>query len=203
LAVGRKYERDIDMLLAEEFSVSPAFAAWFLTNTRFSGVAARVLDVYVSKSDSTGESDLVIVFEEVNGNSRFALLIEDKIDAPLQPEQAARYQQRGQAESLRGDYGAYETILCSPKSYPADQLKTELFDRFVSYEAISQFLNDHDQTPHGAYRAQFISSATSRTVNAWYKIDDDVTNAFWAAAYNMATREFPILEMKELRPLSS
>jgi hypothetical protein len=90
LAVGRKYERDIDMLLAEEFSVSPAFAAWFLTNTRFSGVAARVLDVYVSKSDSTGESDLVIVFEEVNGNSRFALLIEDKIDAPLQFERRLR-----------------------------------------------------------------------------------------------------------------
>lgn len=89
MAAYRKYERDIDILLAEEFTVSPAFAAWFLAHTRFSDANAQVLDVYVSRSDSTGESDLVVVFEEIGGDSRFALLIEDKIDAPLQPEQEA------------------------------------------------------------------------------------------------------------------
>jgi hypothetical protein len=43
-------------------------------------VEANVLDVYASRSDVTGESDLVVVFD--GEDSRFALLIEDKIDAP-------------------------------------------------------------------------------------------------------------------------
>jgi hypothetical protein len=42
MAVDRKYERDIDLLLAEEFAVSDTFATWFLNQTRFAGKRARV-----------------------------------------------------------------------------------------------------------------------------------------------------------------
>src|ERR1035441_7338347 len=106
MAVERKYERDIDILLAEEFAVSPAFASWFLGHTKnFAGTEANVWDVYVSKSDATGESDLVVVFDKASGDSRFALLIEDKIDAPLQPEQERRYRLRS-AESRVGKVGS-------------------------------------------------------------------------------------------------
>ena len=58
------YERDIDLLLAEELVVSPTFADWFITKTCFADRAATVVDVFVSRSDATGESDLVAVFEE-------------------------------------------------------------------------------------------------------------------------------------------
>ena len=62
LIIARKYERDIDLLLAEEFAVSPSFATWFLAQTRtFKGKQARVIKVEVSRSDTTGESDLVVV----------------------------------------------------------------------------------------------------------------------------------------------
>ena len=36
MAIMRKLERDIDILLAEEFSVCPAFADWFLSKSKFS-----------------------------------------------------------------------------------------------------------------------------------------------------------------------
>src|ERR1035441_6381212 len=141
MAVERKYERDIDILLAEEFAVSPAFAAWFLEHTKkFVGMEANVLGVYVSRSDATGESDLVVVFDKSTGDSRFALLIEDKIDAPLQPEQERRYRLRAEAEILRGDYSDYEVILCSPDTYRATHPEAASFDSFVSYEAIASFL---------------------------------------------------------------
>jgi hypothetical protein len=83
----RFYERDMDILLAEELQVSPAFANWFLSATNCANCkAGKVLEVAVSKSDNLGESDLVVLFESVDSKSRFALFIEDKIDAPLQPE---------------------------------------------------------------------------------------------------------------------
>jgi hypothetical protein len=197
LAVERKYERDIDLLLAEEFAVSPAFAAWFLTYTGFAAANARVVDVYVSKSDNGGESDLVVVFEDAADGSRFALLIEDKIDAPFQPDQEARYRLRGQAAVSRGEYIAYEVILCSPATYPMTQPKGAELDRLISYESISEFLKTHDDTPRGAYRANFVATAASRNANTWVRTVDEATNAFWQRAYEMATREFPILEMKE------
>lgn len=198
MAVERKYERDIDLLLAEEFATSPAFANWFSAHTKFSSIDVVFSDVYVSKSDNTGESDLVVVFEEARGNQRVALLIEDKIDAPLQPEQLKRYRLRGQAEVSRGDYNDFEIILCAPEAYRHAHPELVEFKPFVSYEAISEFLEKHDPSARGKYRANFIATAAKRNANTWIRIDDAATNAFWNAAYEIATREFPILEMKPL-----
>jgi hypothetical protein len=200
MAVERKYERDIDILLAEEFAVSPAFANWFLGHTKsFAGTEANVWDVYVSRSDATGESDLVVVFDKAGGDSRFALLIEDKIDAPLQPEQEARYRIRAEAEALRGDYSEYEVILCSPETYRATHPEVASFDSFVSYEAIASFLKSRDPDDRrGIYRSNLMATAAQRSSNTWTRVDDAVTNAFWNAAYEIATKEFPDLEMKPL-----
>ena len=49
--MDRKYERDIDLLLAEEFKVSPEFAAWFVEQTKLKGESAKVVEVAVSRSD--------------------------------------------------------------------------------------------------------------------------------------------------------
>lgn len=198
MAVDRKYERDIDLLLAEEFVVSPAFATWFLNQTRFAGVAAGVVDVFVSRSDVAGESDLVVVFEETGASRRFALLIEDKIDAPLQPDQEPRYRLRAQRELDRGDYQDFEVLLCAPKGYAKTHPDVAGFDHNVSYEANAAFLKESDLSPRGRYRSNFIETAAMRNANSWTRVSDDATNAFWSAAYRMATREFPILELKPL-----
>jgi hypothetical protein len=105
---------------------------------------------------------------------------------------------RAQAESARGDYSDFEVILCSPEAYPAAQPKAASFDQFVSYEAIGNFLKGHDSSARGQYRAKFVATAASKSINTWVKIDDEVTNAFWRAAYDIASRDFPVLEMKEL-----
>jgi len=200
MAVERKYERDIDLLLAEEFSVSAPFATWFLGQTKsFKGIDAQVLDVYVSRSDSTGESDLVVVFERQVVGTRFALHIEDKIDAPLQPEQEARYRLRGETEVLRGDYSEFEVVLCSPASYPDLHTETSTFDSFVAFEAISTYLKSKDsEDPRARYRANFVATAAMKNANTWTRQDDTLTNAFWKSAYQIAVDEFPDLEMKPL-----
>ena len=96
MPVERKYERDVDLLLAEEFAVNPEFAERFKALTKFAGATAKISDFWVSKSNSMGESDLIAVYQRPDGN-RFALLIEDKVDANLQQDQAERYRMRGNA----------------------------------------------------------------------------------------------------------
>jgi hypothetical protein len=198
MTIARKYERDIDLLLAEEFAVSPSFATWFLKQTRdFNGVQARVVDVGVSRSDTTGESDLVVVFEDQNGHN-FALHIEDKIDAPLQPEQESRYRLRAQTTINQGVYSAFEVVLCCPKAYPLTHAESSRFDSCVHYEAISAFLKlQGENASRSAYRAEFVATAAKRSSPYGGRTDDPVTNMFWRAAYDIAVRDFPDLEMQE------
>ncbi len=198
---GRKYERDIDVLLAEEFAVFPEFALWFLQQTqKFKDAQAHVTWVFISMSDSLGESDLVVGFQRSDGTS-FALFIEDKVDAPLQPNQLGRYRQRAQHGVEQGQYTEFEVVLCAPNIYlSAHHNDVEVFDSSFSYEAIGAFLRSYD--PHDsrlAYRADFIESAIPSSVSAWERTDDEVTNRFWDAAYEIAHSEFQELGMKPLK----
>lgn len=197
MPIGRKYERDIDLLLAEEFKVSPEFATWFLGKTKFAGRQASVVDVSVSKSDYTGESDLVVIYTDSSSTARYAIHIEDKIDAPLQPQQEQRYRQRAEYEMSQGDYGDYDLVLCSPTFYLKNPPDAGRFDTYVSYEEIAEFIANSDPSPRGQYRSHFVATSTSTKINSWKKVDDEVTNRFWQDAYKIASHEFPILEMKE------
>jgi hypothetical protein len=198
ISIWRKYERDIDVLLAEEFTVSTSFAAWFRQQVgAFADGEAQVVDVVVSKSDNLGESDLVVVYQKAAAGQRFAVFIEDKIDAPLQPEQAARYRQRAQVGVRKGHFAEFQVVLCSPAAYRDVHPDAGLFDAFVSFEDIAgYFQSQNPDDPRAVYRADLLSTCASRRINHWERQDDPLTNAFWQAAYRVASREFPELEMK-------
>jgi hypothetical protein len=98
----------------------------------------------------------------------------------------------------RNDYSEFEVVLCSPNAYRLVHPEAE-FDSFVSYEEIALFLSRSETTdPRGRYRAHFIGTAAVKNANTWIRENDETTNLFWQAAYELATREFPELEMKSL-----
>jgi hypothetical protein len=197
MPVERKYERDVDLLLAEEFTLNDTFAERFKALTKFADKRARVADFWVSKSNSLGESDLIILYQSEDGE-RFALLIEDKVDAPLQPEQAERYRQRAERERSVGTYGDYEVVLCAPHHYISNRSDLGGFDHLFSFEQLAELIRSSND-PRSDYRASFLESAGTKRINTWAREDDPATNEFWDAAYELATREFPQLEMKRLR----
>lgn len=63
-----------------------------------------------------GESDLVVQFYNSN-NQKCALLIENKIDAIPQPNQAQRYQERGAKGVEEGNWEIFKTCIVAPKKY--------------------------------------------------------------------------------------
>ncbi|WP_038384410.1 hypothetical protein [Bradyrhizobium elkanii] len=117
----------------------------------------------------------------------------------FQPDQEARYRQRGQADVLRGAFDSFAVVLCAPDAYKAADQIGQSFDAFVSYEEISRFIELEEVGIRARYRANFIRSAASRSANLWVRIDDEVTNEFWRKAYALASKEFPLLEMKPLK----
>ena len=84
-------EREIDLLLLEELHVSAEFRSWFVSQVFGTSVqCAKFLAAWHSVDHSSlGESDLVLKFEDVS-EKMTAILVEDKIDAPPQPDQAVR-----------------------------------------------------------------------------------------------------------------
>lgn len=201
LIIPRKYERDVDMLLAEEFSISTDFGAWFLGKTRrFQGVKACVVGVEVSKSDNLGESDLVVTFRRDDTGGRFALLIEDKIDAPVMPNQLERYRLRAERYKRNDVFEDYEIVLCSPDGYVNCHPEMGSCDCQVSYEAIASeyFEGQAAGASRSTYRATFLrEAAQSAGHSAFKQIEDETTKIFWDKAYLIALRDFPELEMRE------
>lgn len=196
MAIERKYERDIDLLLAEEFMTSPPFARWMWQKTRHAPLIATVAEVFVSKSTEDGESDLVVIYQ-LDGEKKFALLIEDKIDAPFQPDQELRYRKRGASAVEAGEFFDFMTVLCAPESYLKSRDTAQLFDIKISYGEVADFIRGADPSPRANYRADFVASAANRSESLWKRDDDPDTNEFWNLAHAIATREFPILEMKK------
>jgi hypothetical protein len=84
-------ERDIDLLLMEEFHVSSAFVSWFAVQVRVGD--ATFAGAWHSVSDTDGETDLLL--RVVSGGTRTAILIQNKVAAPEQSRQDERYHIRG------------------------------------------------------------------------------------------------------------
>jgi len=61
------------------------------------------------------ESDLEVVYQRDDG-SRFALMIEDKVEAGLQPDQAKRYRLRAERERSREPTRTVKSSSARPRS---------------------------------------------------------------------------------------
>ncbi|MBP7831347.1 MAG: hypothetical protein KA248_15675 [Kiritimatiellae bacterium] len=116
-------ERDIDLLLLEEFIAGDGFWRWLAGVALGEDLAeARFVRARHSVDQPSGESDLELEFE-LGGQShrdqprRIRILFENKLDAAFQPQQAERYRQRGDAYLHNGECDRWVTVLLAPKVY--------------------------------------------------------------------------------------
>ena len=84
-------ERDIDLVLVEQLHVSSAFADWLTRRLNLTSAAVETARHSVYREH--GETDVLVIVRR--GEERVAVMIEDKIGAPMQPGQCERYHLRG------------------------------------------------------------------------------------------------------------
>ena len=130
-------ERDIDLLILEEFAVSPQFAKIFLSAANISA-SYTIKSIIHSKTDANlGESDIVIVLD-IEG-ARHALHIEDKIDALAMPRQHDRYELRAQKDISTGEYDSYSVIIVAPEKYLSVNQEAKKYAHQVKYEQMRDY----------------------------------------------------------------
>lgn len=129
-------ERDIDLLVVEEIYASVEFAAWLAGCV---GINFPVQQTTVKHSKRRTRSRREIdIFVELHhaGGATSAILIENKLDATEQPDQAESYREE---LAIHADaYVAMAMIIICPQTYSAGHgAFTSKFDAVVSYEAIA------------------------------------------------------------------
>lgn len=158
--IGSVTERDIGLLMLEELSVSPDFRAW-LANLAFGSqlLAGHVGAWHSINVAALGESDLIYVFTTATAQ-QCALLIENKINAAAQPEQAHRYVLRGQKGVDDADWQAFRTCIVAPQRYLDSTRHSQPYDVAVSYEDLERFFLARSACDaRASYKAQLLREA--------------------------------------------
>jgi len=190
-------ERDVDLLLLEEFHVSKEFQGWFAERVFGSeGRAYRFKDAWHSVSDPKwGESDLLVTYES-QPRAVVAILLENKIDAVCQPEQALRYQKRGEVGVQERRWMAFRTCIVAPRKYIESGAGTEGYQAMVTYEDLLDFfLSFGESDRRYQYRARLVREAIEQSRRGYTRVPHEDVTQFWQRYWELLRCEFSELSM--------
>jgi hypothetical protein len=188
-------ERDIDLLILEELVCSQDFRVWFLRSVLGVDDGTAFLGALHSVSNELGESDLVIGFKKLDGHE-FAVLVENKVCANFQPDQAERYHKRGAKGVDAGHWGSFVTCVIAPKSYLAAESGAEEFHHSCAYETLEEwFLSRSDGSERARFKATLLRYAIDKSRRKLPPVISPEVTAFWLAYWEMLNAKFPALQL--------
>ena len=197
LSFGYIAERDIDLLLLEEAYTSDSFLKWLLSHTNIP-LHVNLKTAKISVSQATGESDLELWFIDEKGNEHI-ILLENKINANFQLNQATRYHQRGLNYSRNSLAGSFTTILTAPNKFL--ESCTENFDLLISYEDLIDWLKV-EYSASDNKRLNFKVTQLQRAIEkygyGYARIEDFAVSSFWSNYYKLLDKIAPELPLNRI-----
>lgn len=182
----RIYERDIDLLLIRLFAENHPACGLFCRKAGIEGYSIK--EIRHSAKSLHGESDVEVWMEA--DNQRYVLMFENKINAPAQPKQCARYSDRGNAYIRNGKADRFSVFIVAPADYLAANGEAQKYDKFqVSFEELKeQMYPDYD-----TFMIAILDRGIEKYRNAII-IDQQVT-AFWQAYIAFQEKYAPELDL--------
>lgn len=172
-------ERDIDLLVLEELTVSESFRTWFAAQALKGKTYSSNIGAWHSVTAAgLGESDLIFMLRTRDG-TQAAILIEDKVDAQPQPDQAHRYELRGIKGVGDGSWDMFTTCIIAPAAYLDSSKHDQGYDVAISYEQMVEYFEsqqDHDQ--RSGYKAEFINDAIEQNRRGYQPVIDEKLSRF-------------------------
>jgi hypothetical protein len=193
------YERDIDFLLLEEFHAEPQFVRWFVESvTGKSHESIQFVGAWHSICDpKDGESDIVVL---VNSGGKHALLLENKINACAQPEQANRYFKRGEQGKAAGEWESFTTCIAAPAQYLENDPEARFYDARVPYERVREWMQQHlPNDRRTEWKLKVLTDAIEPNYRSTQKLFDERVTEFFRDYWKFAEQEFPGLGIKRMK----
>ena len=140
-------ESEIDSIVVEEIFCSVNFQNWLLSKVSLKENSELIGAWKNVNPANFGECDIIAEFIENNKN--IAILIENKIFAPEQPQQAERYHKTGKFLVEKGGEGEkidqYISCLLSPKDYFKEGSPMEQYHKKITYEELLEWFKQQDR----------------------------------------------------------
>lgn len=189
------YERDIDLLLMEEFHVSGDFVAWFAS---LANVDGAVFDgAWHSVTDADGETDLLL---RVRANeASVGILIENKVAASEQERQGERYHLRAARAQQERKFDSFVTCICAPQVYLDGMQGDRLYQSRISYEAIADWFAALDGPRH-AWRHRVMREAIQQGRRGYTMVVNTTVSNFHLAFWEHVQRHHPAIVMRRPTP---
>ncbi len=177
-------ERDIDLLVIRQFStMNTNMLSLFAQKAEIENVEKlEISQISHSVMTVDGETDVEVIFNY--GETRIAFLIEDKIDAIAQPEQAKRYKIRADKAVESGKYDKYFIYIIAPQKYLKGNQEAALYPNRISYEELLDVLNDD-------FDKAMLKKALDESKHGYVPIEDQRVTAFWDRLYTFVEERFP------------
>lgn len=185
-------ERDIDLLLMEEFHASDDFVSWFCKELGIDGVSPA--GAWHSISDADGETDLLLRVRQ--GSRRIGILIENKINAPEQDAQGERYHLRGTRSLEAGKFDEYRTVICAPERYLSALPSDRAYGHHCSYEQIASWFGAQEGR-RASWRHKLMLEAIEQARRGYTMIVDADKTAFHLAYWKHLCRRHPCILMAQ------
>lgn len=176
---SKMFERDMDILIIQEFIGKKAFANLFLKQIGLTeNEDYTITDTYQSLYSQDGESDITILLV-ANGRKQ-GIFIEDKINAITMDEQSNRYTLRAENMKKQGKIEDYFVFLAAPQSYIQTHKndRNAQYDFYVSYEDMLSVVESFAGAEN-KYKADMIKFALKEKEKGYLMIEDERVMRFW------------------------
>lgn len=193
-------ERDIDLLMLEELTVNEEFCSWFTHSIFEHDIYNSTHGVWHSVvADEHRESDLVFVFLSRSGE-QIAVLIENKIDAPPQPQQASGYVLRGERGQQAALWTSFKTCLIAPARYLSSSIQTEVYQHEISYEEIMDFfIAKASSDKRSAYKARVVQEAIEQNRRGYQSVYSEAMTNFVKDYVQYTELNYPALGVQQAK----
>ncbi|MFZ4748572.1 MAG: PD-(D/E)XK nuclease family protein [Sphingomonas sp.] len=193
-------ERDIDLLLVEELYASPSFVKWMAQRAGLKGEIASSTVLHSKRRTRSRREIDIFVDLQIRGAGRCALLIENKLDASEQPDQAESY--REELHRIADNYPGAAMLMVCPQAYARQHPGfTGKFDAVVTYEALADYFDrvikasDGEAAARARFRRDILDQAVNKHRRGYTPIPNEVVGDF-NARYVALLREIA----PEIRP---
>lgn len=187
------FERDIDLLIIEEFKCNSKFAQLF---TSKSGISSDYIKctAHHSQYDRFGESDIILVLDYPYGK-KIGILIEDKINAPSRESQSMRYNMRADGLLKDNNFNECYVFLVAPSRYIKEHKNdpNSNYDLTISYEEICDFFKNLGDK-RSLYKMELFLKAIDKKEKKGYNADLQVSK-FWNDLRDFCYNYHPDLEI--------
>ena len=188
-------ERDIDLLLMEEFHVDAAFTEWFCDRVGVPG--ARFDGAWHSVTDADGETDLLL--RVTAGDDLVGVLIENKISAPAQDRQDERYHIRAARAQNAGHFSRFVVCICAPRVYLDALPGGSAYQAEVAYEDVAEWYGRSGDA-RARWRRAIMDEAITQGRRGYRMVVNETVSRFHLEFWEHLQVRHPELTMRRPTP---